>query len=105
MVVPYVRDKIAMTSRMSSPKIYPSGRGTGTQNFTIASGHVTVDQILIQMWAVNQPQSQFQFEPQLQSDPQSLYLFAGLPLAWTSQSKSPYLFEAFIPVRYEFHAR
>lgn len=100
-VAPFVRGSISMVSRMSWSKVFPSGRGTGSQNFTITSGNVTVDQIQITMWAAIQTESQFQF----QSESQSLYAFAGFPLELTNQSPSPYLFEAYIPVRYKFRAR
>ena len=38
----------------SGADVSPIGSGTGTQNFTIKSGNVTVDHIRIQMWNANQ---------------------------------------------------
>lgn len=55
----------------SGAAISPTGSGTGTQNFTIKSGSLTVDRIRIQMW---------------------------------NASQTTLLFEAFLPVHYEFRA-
>ncbi len=55
----------------SSAPISPTGSGTGTQNFTITSGNITVDQIRFQMY---------------------------------NADHSRLLFEAFVPVHYDFLA-
>ena len=44
----------------SSAPISPTGSGTGTQNFTITSGNITVDQVRFQMY--NADQSRLLFE-------------------------------------------
>ena len=68
---PLVGGSPAPNYSASGAPLSPTGSGTGTQNFTIKSGNVTVDHIRIQMWNANQ---------------------------------TVLLFEAFLPVNYEFRA-
>ncbi|HKP13102.1 MAG TPA: hypothetical protein VJZ91_13375 [Blastocatellia bacterium] len=57
---PFVGNSAAPGYAASGAQVSPTGSGTGTQDFTITTGNVTVNRIRIQMF--NSAQSQLLFE-------------------------------------------
>jgi hypothetical protein len=53
-VRPFVGGSLAPHYAASGSSISPTGTGSGTRTFTITSGTVVVDRILIQMWNAGQ---------------------------------------------------